>query len=74
MGAGTFQATVVATHGAKYNELLTKSRKHQTKLSETLRHDNSELLKVKKDSDKRLEQLCVEKRSVTSNNKDLYQI
>ena len=31
-------------------------------------HDNSELLRVKKDPDKILVWLCAEKRSVTSNN------
>ena len=31
----------------KYNEILAKARKHQTKLNETLRHDNSEVLILK---------------------------
>ena len=30
-----------------YNELLDEARKHQTKLNESLRHENTELLIVK---------------------------
>ena len=33
----------------KYNELLDESSKHQTKLNETLLHDNYEVLMVNKD-------------------------
>ena len=39
-------------------------------LNETLRHDSSKVLRVNKDIQKRLEQLCAEKTSVTPNNKD----
>ena len=56
-----------------YNELLSEANKHQTKLNETLRHDNYELLRVKKYPEKILEQLCAEKISVTYSNKDLSQ-
>ena len=58
----------------KYNEILDKSSKHKTKLNENLLHENSEVLRVKKDLYKILEWLCADKTSVTSNNKDLYQI
>ena len=37
-------------------------------------HDNSEVLIVKKDLEKIMEQLFAEKASVTSNNKELYHI
>ena len=57
----------------KYNELLYEYSKHQTKLNSNLRLENSEVLGVDKCLKKRLEQLCAEKRSVTSNNKDLSQ-
>ena len=33
----------------KYNEILAKSSKHKTKLNENLLHENSEVLRVKKD-------------------------
>ena len=46
---------------------------HQTNLNETLRHDNYEVLRVKKDIEKILEQICAEKRSVTSSNKEISQ-
>ena len=42
----------------KYNKLLDEAIKHQTKLNETLRHDNYEVLRVKKDIEKILEKLC----------------
>ena len=57
----------------KYNELLYEYSKHQTKLNSNLRLENSEVLGVDKCLKKRLEQLCAEKRSVTSNNKDISQ-
>ena len=52
-----------------YNKLLAEARKNQTRLIETLRHDNSEVLRVKKDINKILELICEEKILVTSNNK-----
>ena len=57
----------------KYNELLDEASKHQTKLNESFHHENSEVLRVKKDPDKRLEQICADKTSVIFNNKELSQ-
>ena len=57
----------------KYSELLAQASKHQTKLNVTLRPDNSEVLRLKKDLEKRLERLCAEETSVASNNKKLSQ-
>ena len=44
----------------KYNELLAEDSKHQNNLNETLCHENSEVLRVKKGLEKILEQLCAE--------------
>ena len=52
-----------------HNKLLAEAIKNQTRLIETLRHDNSEVLRVKKDINKILELICEEKILVTSNNK-----
>ena len=57
----------------KYNELLSEARKHQIKINETLRFENSELLRLKKSSKKILERLCEEKKSITPNTKELPQ-
>ena len=54
----------------KYNELLAEASKHQTKINETLRHENSEVLRVKENIKKIAELLCADKTSVTPNNKD----
>ena len=56
-----------------YNELLDEASKHQTNLNETLCRDNSEVLRVKKDLEKIIYQLCTEKIPVTSNNKEISQ-
>ena len=52
---------------------MAEASKHQTKLSKNLCHESSESLRVKKYPGKSLEKLCAEKRSVTSNNRELYQ-
>ena len=52
---------------------MAEASKHQTNLNENLRHENSEVLRLKKDMEKRLERLCAEKTSVTSYNKELSQ-
>ena len=41
----------------EYNGLMAESRTHQKKLNENLRHENSEVLRVKKDIEQGLEQL-----------------
>ena len=45
----------------KYNELLAESSKHQININETLRHNNDEVLGLKKDIEKRLERICADK-------------
>ena len=56
-----------------YNELMDETSKHQTNLNETLRHENSEVLRVNKDPDKILEHVCSDKISLTSSNKEISQ-
>ena len=42
----------------KYNKLLAEDSKYHTKLNENLRLENSEVLRVKKDPEKMLKQIC----------------